>query len=56
MKLAHDYLVDAYLDYRNNYLSIQTYADHNHLSLDEATKFLDSAKLVYENYLKMLLK
>ena len=41
--IARDYLVELSLDWRNNYLSIETFAEHNGLTLDEAQALLDLA-------------
>ncbi len=43
-KQLRDVLIDAYLDYTNNYLSIALYAEHNGLLLAEALKVIDLGK------------
>lgn len=42
-------LINAYLDFVNNYLTIEKYADHNGLSIDEANVFMSVAKHVFNN-------
>jgi hypothetical protein len=42
-------LINAYLDYINNYLGVATYADHNGMTVDHATKFLDLAYEVFNS-------
>lgn len=41
-----DILIVAYLDYRNNYLSIDKYAEHNGLTADQAFGLLCLAREV----------
>ena len=45
---AREMLNLAYLDYFNNYLTVETYADHHGLSTEHARAFLELAKLVLE--------
>ena len=33
---TRDYLIEQYLDYRNNYLTIETFADHNGMTANQA--------------------
>jgi hypothetical protein len=47
MKQARDYLVEAYLDYANNYLTIEKYAEHNGLTKEQADEFISLAYQVY---------
>lgn len=48
MPSAREMLNLAYLDYFNNYLTVETYADHHGLSTEHARAFLELAKLVHE--------
>lgn len=40
-------LINAYLDYVNNYLTIEKYAEHNGLTPEQARALLDVARAVY---------
>lgn len=42
-------LIDAYLDWRNNYLFLETYAEHNGITKEQAEKFLALAKEVFDS-------
>jgi hypothetical protein len=42
-------LIDAYLDYVNNYLTVKAYAEHNGLTLEQGQRFIQLAKEVYES-------
>lgn len=42
-------LTAAYLDWFNNYLSIDTYAEHNGLTYDQAKAFLELARDVAQS-------
>ena len=44
-----DTLIAVYLDYLNNYLTIETYADHNGLTETQATALIDLARLVFNS-------
>lgn len=37
-------LINAYLDYRNNYLTIEKYAEHNGLTINEAERLMQLAQ------------
>ena len=39
-------LIDIADDYQNNYLSPDTFADHNHLHLDQAIELLGLARMI----------
>lgn len=39
-------LIKAYLDYRNNWLTVETWSEHNGLTIEEGNKFLLLAKQV----------
>lgn len=39
----------VYLDWINNYLSIQAYAEHNGLTVEEAEKLIMLARCVYSH-------
>ena len=43
---ARDYLIAIYIDYRNNYLSASTWAEHNGLTMEEGEAMLALARLV----------
>lgn len=41
-----NYLNTLYLDFFNNYLTIEKFAEHNLLDLETATKVLEAGRLV----------
>ena len=49
IKQARSYLVDIYLDWWNNYLSLEKFAEHNGLRDTEASQLLQLAKIVFES-------
>ena len=46
-RMVRQMLIDAYLDYRNNYITIHKYAEHNGLRYEEAVAFIDACRLVF---------
>lgn len=46
-KTMRDTLIEAYLDYKNNYLSVAVYAEHNGLTEGQASDLLLVAKWVF---------
>jgi hypothetical protein len=42
-------LINIYLDFRNNYLTIEKYAEHNGLHTNEAIELLKLAKIVFNS-------
>ncbi len=44
-----DKLIEAYLDFFNNYLSYEKYAEHNGLTGSQAVELLSLAKAVYKS-------
>lgn len=43
--------VNAYLDYRNNYLTLKGYADYNNLSFEVAGTIINLGEYLYERRL-----
>ncbi|MNL88036.1 hypothetical protein D3C87_2175090 [compost metagenome] len=46
---ARDYLNDLYLDWVNNYLTVELFAEHNGLTADEGRRLLDLAREVFNH-------
>ena len=45
-----DIIINAYLDYLNNYLTIATWAEHNGLTEEQGIKFIELAReIAYTN-------
>lgn len=44
-----DVLIKTYLDFLNNYVSFEKYAEHNGLHYDQAWDLIQVAKRVYES-------
>lgn len=40
-------LINAYLDYVNNYLTIEKYAEHNGLTNEQANRLIDLGRDIY---------
>lgn len=45
--MAYDKLLEMYLDWVNNYLTLSVYAEKNGLTLEEADTLLDLCKAIY---------
>jgi len=54
MKQANEYLRNLYLDYVNNYLTMERFAEHNGLDIDQADVLLDIGKALHEDYVSQL--
>ena len=54
MKQANEYLRNLYLDYVNNYATIQVFSEHNGLDIDQAEVLLDIGKALHEDYVSQL--
>lgn len=46
---AREYLIKLYLSWKNDYLSIQTFADHNALTIDQANDLIAIAKSIFNS-------
>ena len=44
-----DSLINTYLDYVNNYLTVPTYAEHNGLTNEQALELLSIARKVFQS-------
>jgi hypothetical protein len=44
-----DILINAYLDYRNNYLTVEKYAEHNGLSYQQALDLINLGSRVFHS-------
>ena len=44
-----DYLKNVYIDFVNNYLTIEVFAEHNGLNLSEANQLIEVARSTYYN-------
>jgi len=54
MKQANEYLRNLYLDYVNNYLTVDRFSEHNGLDIDQADVLLDIGKALHEDYVSDL--
>ena len=50
---ANKYFRAAFLDYFNNYLTIEKYAEHNEISIEDATNLIDAGRKYHEQYAKL---
>lgn len=50
MTNANEYLRNFYLDYVNNYLTMERFAEHNGLDIDQADVLLEIGKALHEQY------
>lgn len=48
-------LINTYLDYRNNYLTIDRFAEHNLLTIQQAQLLIDLSKQVFETDIEKVL-
>ena len=49
MKNLRNVMIDYYLDYRNNYLTMDKFAEHNGLHLDQAIDLIRQAKVIFNS-------
>ena len=49
MRPARDLLQDIYLEYVNNYLTVEFYAEYNGLTVDHARTLIDLARSVSQS-------
>ena len=47
--ISREQLIDDYLDFVNNYLSVSLFAEHRGLTEGQAKSLLDLAKMVFNN-------
>lgn len=48
-KQYRDVLIAIYLDYKNDYLTPETFADHNGLHVDQAQRLIDLGRDVFNS-------
>lgn len=53
-KNANMMLRELYLDYVNNYLTLEIFAEHHELSDDQALDMLRLGSIIHEDHIKML--
>jgi hypothetical protein len=46
---ARDYLAEVWLDWHNNYLSAEVFAEHNGITPEQARKLLAVARSVFDS-------
>ena len=49
MKQVRDYILEIYVDWVNNYLSIEKFAEHNGLTNEQAKQFLGLAQSIFDS-------
>lgn len=49
-------LIDLYLDFVNNYLTVAKFAEHNELDIKDANEILILGKKYHERYVEMIKK
>lgn len=54
MKQANEYLRELYLDYVNNYLTVDKFAEHHELHSTDARRLLSLGKILHEDYVRMI--
>ena len=50
---ANKYFINAYLDFFNNYLTIEKYAEHNEISTADAQELIDAGRKYHEKHVKL---
>lgn len=48
-RIMRETLAQIYLDWRNNYISVDVFAEHNGLTYSEAVQLIELAKSCFEN-------
>jgi len=51
---ANCYLRELYLDWVNNYLTVEKFAEHNEISPDLARFLIANGKMLHETHVSML--
>jgi len=54
MKQTNQHLRELYLDYLNNYLSVDKLAEHHEINTSVARLLLDIGKQLHENYVNLV--
>lgn len=49
MKELRSVMIEYYLDYRNNYLTMDKFAEHNGLALDQAIDLIRAAEVIFNS-------
>lgn len=49
MRELRDIILERYVDFINNYLTINKFAEHNGLTVKQATAFLDLAQDIFDS-------
>jgi hypothetical protein len=49
MKELRSVMVEYYLDWRNNYLTIDRFAEHNGLTVNQAVDLIRQAKVIFNS-------
>jgi hypothetical protein len=49
MKELRSVMIDYYLDWRNNYLTIEKFAEHNGLTASQAADLIRQAKVIFNS-------
>ena len=49
---ANQFLRAAFLDFFNNYLTVEKYAEHNGISTADAKKLIDAGRKYHEQHVK----
>jgi hypothetical protein len=49
MTQLREVLIAAYLDYRNDYLTVEKYAEHNGLTVEQADVIMTLGKGIFES-------
>jgi transglutaminase-like putative cysteine protease len=54
MKQTNQHLRELYLDYLNNYLTVDKLAEHHEIDTSVASLLLDIGKQLHENYVNLV--
>jgi hypothetical protein len=54
MRQANAYLRELYLDYTNDYLTIQKFAEHHQIEVDDARRLMNIGEKLHEKHVEML--
>ena len=50
MKELRSVMIDYYLDWRNNYLTVDKFAEHNGLTVNQAADLIRAAKVIFNSH------
>lgn len=54
MKTLNEFMREKYLDFVNNYLTVDVFAEHNEISPEQAGDLLEMGRVLHEEYCELM--